>query len=190
MKREIIVIGSCLILAGCGSQNLGPLEDKTTQLRDDNHQLKLKIQELNSDVASEKEKVNALNQDKNNKKKAASNNKEVKFLDSSSKYYQQVTEAIQKYNKLDLNSKKSKEKNLNELSKIDNQITSAYSDFQSGIEEKKLSSDNKTKLKNIKSINKDLNKAFEDIQSGYANSNNKKLKQGQNKLSQINLSTS
>lgn len=54
MKKIVLAIGASLLLAGCGSQNLGPLEDKTTQLRDDNHQLKLKIQELNSEVTSEK----------------------------------------------------------------------------------------------------------------------------------------
>ena len=47
MKKIVLAIGASLLLAGCGFQNLGPLEDKTTQLRDDNHQLKLKIQELN-----------------------------------------------------------------------------------------------------------------------------------------------
>jgi hypothetical protein len=31
------------LLAGCGSQNLAPLEEKTTDLREDNHQLKLDI---------------------------------------------------------------------------------------------------------------------------------------------------
>ncbi len=37
MKKLILVLGTSCLLAGCGSQNLGPLEDKTTQLRDDNH---------------------------------------------------------------------------------------------------------------------------------------------------------
>ena len=46
---------------GCGSQNLAPLEDKTTELRDDNHQLKLDIQELNQEIGEHKSKIAALN---------------------------------------------------------------------------------------------------------------------------------
>ena len=39
-KLFAILSASCL-LAGCGSQNLGPLEEKTTKLRDENHKLKV-----------------------------------------------------------------------------------------------------------------------------------------------------
>ena len=42
---------------GCGSQNLAPLEDKTTKLRDNNHQLKLDIQQLNEDISNQKSKL-------------------------------------------------------------------------------------------------------------------------------------
>ena len=44
MKKLIVIIGASCLLVGCGSQNLGPLEDKTTKLRDQNHNLKLDIQ--------------------------------------------------------------------------------------------------------------------------------------------------
>ena len=40
------------------------LEDKTTELRDDNHQLKLDIQELNQEIGEHKSKIAALKQDK------------------------------------------------------------------------------------------------------------------------------
>ena len=50
MKRLLTILGASLFLVGCGSQNLGPLEDKTTNLRDENHNLKLKIQQLNQDI--------------------------------------------------------------------------------------------------------------------------------------------
>ena len=30
MKRLLTILGASLFLVGCGSQNLGPLEDKTT----------------------------------------------------------------------------------------------------------------------------------------------------------------
>ena len=60
MKRYIIVIGASCLLAGCGSQNLAPLEDKTTKLRDDNHQLKLDIQQLNQDISNQKSTIAGL----------------------------------------------------------------------------------------------------------------------------------
>ena len=44
-------------MVGCGSQNLGPLEDKTTNLRDENHNLKLKIQQLNQDINNQKSQL-------------------------------------------------------------------------------------------------------------------------------------
>ena len=63
MKKLIVIIEPCL-LVGCGSQNLGPLEDKTTKLRDQNHNLKLDIQQLNQDISNQKAQVEALNKDK------------------------------------------------------------------------------------------------------------------------------
>ena len=65
-------------MVGCGSQNLGPLEDKTTKLRDQNHNLKLDIQQLNQDISNQKAQVEALNKDKN-VSKTVDNNKEAKF---------------------------------------------------------------------------------------------------------------
>lgn len=190
MKKIVLSIGASLLLAGCGFQNLGPLEDKTTQLRDDNHQLKLKIQELNSEVTSEKEKVKALEKDKNNKKQAASNNQEAKFLKASAEYYQQITKAIDMYNKLDLTktSSKVKKENLDKLDEIDNKLSEAYSNYQSSVNEHDLNSDNKKKHKVIKSLNKDLTSALDDIKSGYQSKDTKKLKKGQSELGQVNLS--
>ena len=63
MKKLIVIIGASCLLVGCGSQNLGPLEDKTTKLRDQNHNLKLDIQ-LNQDISNQKAQVEALNKDK------------------------------------------------------------------------------------------------------------------------------
>ena len=64
MKKLIVIIGASCLLDGCGSQNLGPLEDKTTKLRDQNHNLKLDIQQLNQDISNQKAQVEALNKDK------------------------------------------------------------------------------------------------------------------------------
>ena len=69
-------------MVGCGSQNLGPLEDKTTKLRDQNHNLKLDIQ-LNQDISNQKHKLRLLIKIKN-VSKTVDNNKEAKFLDASS----------------------------------------------------------------------------------------------------------
>lgn len=79
MKRYIIVIGASCLLAGCGSQNLAPLEDKTTKLRDDNHQLKLDIQQLNQDISNQKSTIAGLQKDKENGKQTADNKKKKKF---------------------------------------------------------------------------------------------------------------
>ena len=38
-------------------KNLGPFEDKTTKLRDQNHNLKLDIQQLNQDISNQKAQV-------------------------------------------------------------------------------------------------------------------------------------
>ena len=65
-------------MVGCGSQNLGPLEDKTTKLRDQNHNLKLDIQQLNQDISNQKAQVEALNKDKN-VSKTVDNNKKLNF---------------------------------------------------------------------------------------------------------------
>ncbi|MDT3983847.1 hypothetical protein RPN65_09030, partial [Staphylococcus ureilyticus] len=67
MKKKLFAIlcASCL-LAGCGSQNLGPLEEKTTKLRDENHKLKSDIQDLKLEIKEEKTNITALEKDKNN----------------------------------------------------------------------------------------------------------------------------
>ena len=95
-------------MVGCGSQNLGPLEDKTTKLRDQNHNLKLDIQ-LNQDISNQKHKLRLLIKIKN-VSKTVDNNKEAKFLDASSKYYQDITKVISNYNQLDLSKNKKEDK--------------------------------------------------------------------------------
>ena len=56
-EKVYISAWSILFVSGCGSQNLAPLEDKTTKLRDNNHQLKLDIQQLNEDISNQKSKL-------------------------------------------------------------------------------------------------------------------------------------
>ncbi|MDU0438398.1 putative periplasmic lipoprotein [Staphylococcus haemolyticus] len=190
MKKLIVIIGASCLLVGCGSQNLGPLEDKTTKLRDQNHNLKLDIQQLNQDISNQKAQVEALNKDKKNVSKTVDNNKEAKFLDASSKYYQDITKVISNYNQLDLskNKKEDKKQNLEKLNTIANSIDDAYGKYKGAVTKKDLSSANKNEDKNIRQINKELQSAFKDIKSGYENNNTNKLNKGKTKLSQVNMS--
>ena len=190
MKKLIVIIGASCLLVGCGSQNLGPLEDKTTKLRDQNHNLKLDIQQLNQDISNQKAQVEALNKDKKNVSKTVDNNKEAKFLDASSKYYQDITKVISNYNQLDLskNKKEDKKQNLEKLNTIANGIHDAYGKYKGAVTKKDLSSANKNEDKNIRQINKELQSAFKDIKSGYENNNTNKLNKGKTKLSQVNMS--
>lgn len=190
MKKLIVIIGASCLLVGCGSQNLGPLEDKTTKLRDQNHNLKLDIQQLNQDISNQKAQVEALDKDKKNVSKTVDNNKEAKFLDASSKYYQDITKVISNYNQLDLskNKKEDKKQNLEKLNTIANGIDDAYGKYKGAVTKKDLSSANKNEDKNIRQINKELQSAFKDIKSGYENNNTNKLNKGKTKLSQVNMS--
>ena len=190
MKKLIVIIGASCLLVGCGSQNLGPLEDKTTKLRDQNHNLKLDIQQLNQDISNQKAQVEALNKDKKNVSKTVDNNKEAKFLDASSKYYQDITKVISNYNQLELykNKKEDKKQNLEKLNTIANGIDDAYGKYKGAVTKKDLSSANKNEDKNIRQINKELQSAFKDIKSGYENNNTNKLNKGKTKLSQVNMS--
>lgn len=190
MKKLIVIIGASCLLVGCGSQNLGPLEDKTTKLRDQNHNLKLDIQQLNQDISNQKAQVESLNKDKKNVSKTVDNNKEAKFLDASSKYYQDITKVISNYNQLDLskNKKEDKKQNLEKLNTIANGIDDAYGKYKGAVTKKDLSSANKNEDKNIRQINKELQSAFKDIKSGYENNNTNKLNKGKTKLSQVNMS--
>lgn len=190
MKKLIVIIGASCLLVGCGSQNLGPLEDKTTKLRDQNHNLKLDIQQLNQDISNQKAQVEVLNKDKKNVSKTVDNNKEAKFLDASSKYYQDITKVISNYNQLDLskNKKEDKKQNLEKLNTIANGIDDAYGKYKGAVTKKDLSSANKNEDKNIRQINKELQSAFKDIKSGYENNNTNKLNKGKTKLSQVNMS--
>ena len=64
-----------------------------------------------------------------NVSKTVDNNKEAKFLDASSKYYQDITKVISNYNQLDLskNKKEDKKQNLEKLNTIANGIDDAVS---------------------------------------------------------------
>jgi len=192
MKRLLTILGASLFLVGCGSQNLGPLEDKTTNLRDENHNLKLKIQQLNQDINNQKSQLEALNKDKKNVSKTVDNNNEANFLQASSNYYQDIAKIIDKFNQLDLNKTKKDDKNQNleKLNSLSNDIDDAYSKYKSDTDKGNISNDNTNEDKTIKQINKNLQSGFKDIKNGYESNNKKKINQGKMKLSQINVSSS
>ncbi|MBI5972572.1 putative periplasmic lipoprotein [Staphylococcus caledonicus] len=192
MKKLIAILGASCLLVGCGSQNLGPLEEKTTKLRDENHNLKLDIQQLNQDISNQKSQVEALNKDKKNVSKTVDNKKQARFLEASSQYYQDIVKIIGNYNQIDLSKKKKedKEQNLEKLNTISNDIDDAYSKYKGSISTNEMSSNNKKEDKNIRQINKDIQSAFKDIKNGYENNNKNKLNQGRTKLSQIDMSSS
>ncbi|KRG10256.1 hypothetical protein [Staphylococcus sp. NAM3COL9] len=190
MKKKIVAIlsASCL-LAGCGSQNLGPLEEKTTQLRDENHKLKSNIQELEQTIDKEKTSVTSLKKDKENIKQAKSNKEKVTNLKASSKYYQNIVKAIDQYN--DIESDVTKNKNdkmiLDKLTDITNKIDSAHTTYENDIDKDKMNDEDKIKKKNITKLNKDLSSAMNDIRDGYSEKDQKKLKKGQKALSTISI---
>ncbi|MCI2947608.1 outer membrane murein-binding lipoprotein Lpp [Staphylococcus caledonicus] len=192
MKKLIAILGASCLLVGCGSQNLSPLEEKTTKLRDENHNLKLDIQQLNQDISNQKSQVEALNKDKKNVSKTVDNKKQARFLEASSQYYQDIVKIIGNYNQIDLSKKKKedKEQNLEKLNTISNDIDDAYSKYKGSISTNEMSSNNKKEDKNIREINKDIQSAFKDIKNGYENNNKNKLNQGRTKLSQIDMSSS
>ena len=132
MKKKLFAIlcASCL-LAGCGSQNLGPLEEKTTKLRDENHKLKSDIQDLKLEIKEEKTNITALEKDKNNIKNAKSNKKKLNHIKASSEYYQDVAKAIGDYNDIEdeVSKNKQSEKVQNKLSDITNKIDCAFTTY-------------------------------------------------------------
>ena len=190
MKKKIVAIlsASCL-LVGCGSQNLGPLEEKTTQLRDENHKLKSNIQELKQTIDKEKTNVASLKKDKENIKQAKSNKTKVTNLKASSQYYQNIAKAIDQYNDIesDVSKNKNDKKVLSKLTDITNKIDSAHTTYENDIDKDKMSDEDKSKKKNITKLNKDLSSAMNDIRDGYSEKDKKKLKKGQKTLSTISI---
>ncbi|MDW8571119.1 hypothetical protein AABD40_09065 [Staphylococcus shinii] len=190
MKKKIVAIlcASC-ILAGCGSQNLGPLEEKTTKLRDENHKLKGNIQELKQEISKEQNKIVALEKDKKDIGKAKSNKKKAANLKASSTYYQDIAKVIDQYNdiKSDVSKNKGDKKVQDKLVDIKNKMNSAFTTYKSDVDKEKMDSEDKTKNKNITKLDKDLNSAFSDIKEGYDAKDKKKIQKGQKSLSTISI---
>ena len=180
MKKLILIVGASSLLMGCGSQNLAPLEDKTTELRDDNHQLKLDIQELNQEIGEHKSKENT--------KEASSNKLKIKNLKASSDYYDSIAKTIKDYR--DIESKVNKNNNKvaiqRKLDDILNDIDGTFIKYKESVDSESQSEEDKKKEKEIRQLNKDLSSAFNTIKKGYETKDNKKIEKGQKKLATIN----
>lgn len=190
MKKVLTtVLGASILLSGCGSQNLGPLEHKTTKLREENHQLKLDNQELNQQISDLKDKEKSLKADKDNTKAAAENDLKTKSANASSKYYQQVTETLNNYHNLeaDVDKNKRDEKVVSKLDKVVTDLQSANDKYKLDREQGKMSEEDKAEDKNIEKLNKNLVNALKTIRDGYSKKDMKKIQQGQNQLSQVNV---
>ncbi|MGV3155746.1 hypothetical protein [Staphylococcus simulans] len=191
-KKFITIIGATILLTGCGSQNLGPLEQKTTKLRDDNHQLKLENQELEQNISDLKDKEKQLGADKKNTKEAAQNSMKTKNANATSDYYQKVTDTLKDYHKIesDVQKNKRKEAVVSKLDKIVTDLQSAHDKYKIDLEKSTMSDKDKSEDKNIEELNNKLVKAFKTIRDGYSTKSDKKIKQGQQELAQIKVSKS
>lgn len=189
-KKFISIIGATILLTGCGSQNLGPLEQKTTKLRDDNHQLKLENQELEQNISDLKDKEKQLGADKKNTKEAAQNSMKTKNANATSDYYQKVTDTLKDYHKIesDVQKNKRKEAVVIKLDKIVTDLQSAHDKYKIDLEKSSMSDKDKSDNKNIEELNNKLVSAFKTIRDGYSTKSDKKIKQGQQELAQIKVS--
>lgn len=193
MKKKIVaILGASCLLVGYGSQNLGPLEVKTTQLRDENHKLKSNIQDLKQQISKEKSNITALEKDKKNIATAKNNNKKVTNLKASSTYYQDIAKSIKQYDVIesDVTKNKGDKKIQEKLTDITNKIDTAFTTYKNDINKEKMSSDDKEKNKDITKLNKKLSDAMSDIREGYNGKDKKKIQKGQNALSTISINNS
>lgn len=189
-KKFISIIGATILLTGCGSQNLDPLEQKTTKLRDDNHQLKLENQELEQNISDLKDKEKQLGADKKNTKEAAQNSMKTKNANATSDYYQKVTDTLKDYHKIESDVQKNirKEAVVSKLDKIVTDLQSAHDKYKIDLEKSSMSDKDKSDNKNIEELNNKLVSAFKTIRDGYSTKSDKKIKQGQQELAQIKVS--
>ena len=191
MRRNLIgFISISLFLVGCSPQNLAPLEKKTTQLRDDNHQLKLDIQEINKTITAEKNKLRQLEEDKKNIKKKKQNEEKAQKLQAASDYYKAIAREIDDYHHIDEDVMKNKHdaKVIEALNQFKENVSDAYKTYTSDVSEKDLKTENeKQSYAQVKKLNKQIQAAFNTIADGYNKKNMKTIKEGRSKLTSISL---
>ncbi|UXU58495.1 hypothetical protein [Staphylococcus agnetis] len=190
-KIAFVCMASSLFLASCGSQNLLPLEQKSTKLSDDNHELKLENQELKSEISKKQQKLKALNKDNENKGQAQKNQTMTNYLTLSSDYYKELTNLINNYNKIDNDILKNKKNNdvSDQLDAIISDHDDAVKTYEDGLDEKALKKDKEMKKQDedIKKLQKQIKSAFNKIKSGYDHKDEQKLREGRQSLTQLEV---
>ncbi|HHU6749643.1 TPA: hypothetical protein ACUI23_000315 [Staphylococcus pseudintermedius] len=195
MKKRICVsISVAFLLSACGSQNLLPLEEKSTDLSDKNHEIKLENQQLKNENMKKQKQVDALKKDSENTKQAKSNQKKADYLEFSSQYYASVTDAINAYQQIDskvLENKKD-DKVLDQLDQIIDDHESAMESYQDATEDETIVKKDKSikaQDKEIKKLQKEINSALTKIQKGYKVKDKTEIQKGRQSLSNIHVKT-
>ncbi|MCO4331306.1 hypothetical protein [Staphylococcus hyicus] len=190
-KVGFIFIASSIFLASCGSQNLLPLEQKSTKLSDENHDLKLENQELKSEISKKQQKLKALNKDNQNKGQAQKNQTMSNYLNVSSEYYKELTQLINDYNKIDSDILKNKKNNdiSDQLDAIISDHDDAVKTYEDGLDDKALKKDKEMKKQDdaLKKLQKQIKSAFSKIKSGYDHKDENKISEGRQTLTQLEV---
>ncbi|MGV3244019.1 hypothetical protein [Staphylococcus sp. 11261D007BR] len=194
MKKLIaICLSGSFLLASCGSQNLLPLEEKSTDLSDKNHEIRLENQELKNDINQKQQQLDSLNIDKKDTKQAQTNQKKASYWDASSKYYQNLDDIIQGYLDIDSDIVKNKKKDdiIEQLDQLIDQHDTAKESYEEDIDEAvvKKSSDIKSQHNDIKKTQETVSKAFDKIKQGYEKKDKETIKEGRNALTNIDIKT-
>lgn len=193
--KKILVISAVttILLSACGNQNLLPLEEKSTDLSDKNHEIKLENQELKNDINKKEKQLKSLNIDKKNTDQAKKNQKISGYLDASSEYYNEVTNIIKDYNRIDQEVIKNK-KDKDIVERLDVLIE----DHKSAIDSYKMTLDKeiikkgeqlKAQDKDIQKLQQDINKAFMSIQTGYKKEKKEEIQKGREMLMNLQIKT-
>ncbi|EGQ3541949.1 hypothetical protein O0D86_02185 [Staphylococcus pseudintermedius] len=195
MKKRICAsISVAFLLSACGSQNLLPLEKRSTDLSDKNHEIKLENQQLKNENAKKQKQVDALKKDSENTKQAKSNQKKADYLEISSQYYASVTDAINAYQQIDSKvlANKKEDKVLDQLDQIIEDHESAMESYQDATEDEKIVKKDKSikaQDKEIRKLQKEINSALTMILKGYKAKDKNEIQKGRQSLSNINVKT-
>ncbi|MBA8758950.1 hypothetical protein GWK87_01235 [Staphylococcus schleiferi subsp. coagulans] len=191
-KRMFASLGLTLLLTGCGSQNLLPLEEKSTDLSDKNHDLKLENQELKNENHKKQKQLDALKKDSENTGQAKTNQKIADYLQISSKYYGSVTKTINDYQAIDNQIMKNK-KDQDVMDQLDGVIEAhddAINQYKESVNDLSIvkKDDNvKKQHKQVLKVQKDIKTALTEIKKGYAKKDLTSIQRGRQNLTNIQV---
>ncbi|UXR68686.1 MULTISPECIES: hypothetical protein [unclassified Staphylococcus] len=196
MKKIIFLsFSTFVLLAGCGNQNLLPLEEQSTKLQESNHELKLENQSLKNDNASKEKHLAALVKDTKDTKKARENHQIASYYEVSSKYYSDVTSIINAYETLDREvlENKRKEKVIEKLEAVidDHELAvERYKDDAEILNVVEKDEQVKKQHKDVQNVQKTVHDSFQTIRKGYVKKDEKMIQEGRQKLTNIKVDTS